>query len=73
MFIRAIAAVVVTVTQPLLGNTPVVVAGKTVSCACGGDTGGTVHFIRTITAVVNTIAVPALQDAVFVVARECIR
>lgn len=72
VFIRAIAAVIVTVTHPHLRDTPVVVAGEVAGGTSGRDTSGTVYFIRTVAAVVHAVTAPTGIDAVLVVAGECI-
>lgn len=70
MFIRAITAVIVTVTQPCFRNTPVVIAGEVIGRTGGRETSGTVHFIRAVAAVIHAVTAPAGQDAVLVVAGE---
>lgn len=70
VFIRSIAAVIVTVTQPYVRNTPLVVAREVVLSAGGGDFSGTVRFIRTVATIVHAVTVPTGQDAVLVVAGE---
>lgn len=70
MLIRAIAAVIVTVTQQLLRNTDLVVACKFGGSTGGWDSGGTVQFIRTVATIVHAVTVPTGLDAVLVVAGE---
>lgn len=70
VFIRAVAAVVVTVTQPYFRDAPVVITCKVDGGTGGGETSGTVNFVRTVAAVIHAIAAPTGHDAVLVVAGE---
>ena len=73
VFIRAVAAVVLTVTQPHFRDTPVVITGKVAGVTCGGKTSGTVRLIRAVPAVIRAITAPTGRDTVLVVAGERVR
>lgn len=66
MFIRAITAVIVTVTHPSFRDTPLVITSKVVGGTGSWETSGTIHFIRTVAAIVHAIATPIGLDAVLV-------
>lgn len=73
MFIRAVAAVVLTIAQKLFGNTSIVIAGEEVGTTGSGEMSGAVVLIRTVAAVVHAVAAPAGPNAALVVAGERIR
>lgn len=73
VFIRPVAAVVVTIAQPLFGNTSVVITREVVGSTGGGEMSGAVGLIRTVAAVVHAVAPPGGPNAALVVAGERIR
>lgn len=73
MFIRPIAAVILTIAQPLFGNTSIVIACEVVDSTGGGGMSGAVVLIRTVATVVHAVAAPAGPNAALVVAGERIR
>lgn len=70
VFIRAVTAVVVAVTQPIFRDASFVITCEVPSSAGGGETSGAVNLVRSITTVVSAITAPTGQDAMLVVAGE---
>lgn len=70
VFIGAVAAVVVPVTQPRLRDASVVVTGEVAGGAGGGETGGAVDLVGAVAAVIGAVAAPPRLDAVLVGAGE---
>lgn len=73
VFIRPVTAVIVTIAQPLFGNTSIVIAREVVGSTGGGEIRGAVGLIRTVATVVHAVAAPAVLNAALVVAGERIR
>lgn len=70
VFIRPVTAVILTIAQPLFGNTFIVIAREVVDSTGGGEMSGAVGLIRTVAAVVHAVAAPGGPNATLVVAGE---